>query len=158
MTEQSNDLEISRYLAAPRARIWKAWSDPKLLAQWWCPKPWVTEVRKFDFRPGGDFYTFMRGPDGNGGEGTSDNPGCFLEIVPHERIVSTSMLTGGYRPHKSWLPMTAIFSMQDEGEGTRYTARALHMNAEEAQKHKDMGFYEGWGICITQLEEFAQSL
>lgn len=154
----SHDLEISRFLAVPRAKIWRAWSDPKHLAQWWCPRPWRTEVRAFDFRPGGDFYTFMRGPDEKGGEGTSDNPGCFLEIVPHERITFTSMLTGGYRPAKPWLPMTAIFTMVDEANGTRYTARCLHQNPADAKKHLDMGFNEGWGTCITQIEEFAKTL
>lgn len=147
-------LEISRYLAAPRSRLWQAWSDPRLLAQWWCPKPWTTEVRKFDFRAGGDFYTFLRGPDG----GESDNPGCFLEIVPQERIVMTTLLTGGWRPATPWLAITAIFTLADEGAGTRYTARCLHKDGADREKHEKMGFQEGWGICITQLESLAQTL
>lgn len=162
MTTTENDLEISRFLAVSRARVWKAWSDPKNLAQWWCPAPWKTEVRKFDFRAGGDFYTHMTGPDGQGGTGESDNPGCFLEIVPLERIVTTSLMVGGWRPVVSWLPMTAIVTMADETKdgvsGTRYVARVLHLNDEDRKKHEDMGFYEGWGTCITQLEAFAQRL
>ncbi|MFA5122388.1 SRPBCC family protein [Zavarzinia sp.] len=156
MNDNEHILEISRYLAVPRARVWRAWSEPKLLAQWWCPKPWTTEVRAFDFRAGGDFYTFMRGPAETGGE--SDNPGCFLEIVPEQRIVMTSMLTGGWRPAAPWLPMTAIFEMADEGEGTRYTARCIHLDPAGARKHEEMGFFEGWGTCISQLEAFAQGL
>lgn len=151
---KKTDLEISRYLAVPRARIWQAWANPKHLAAWWCPQPWTTEVRAFDFRPGGDFHTFMRGPDG----GTSDNPGCFVEIVPHERIVFTTMLTGGWRPAHSWMPMTAVFSMTDEGKGTRYTALCMHPDPEGSQKHEKMGFHDGWGTCITQLEAYAQAL
>lgn len=158
MSANDTDLEITRLLAAPRDCIWQAWADPGLLAQWWCPKPWVTEVRAFDFRPGGDFHTYMHGPDGKGGTGESDNPGCFLEIVPSERIVSTSMLTGGWRPVSSWLPMTAIITMSDEGNATRYTARCLHQDAADAKRHADMGFHEGWGICISQLETLAQKL
>jgi uncharacterized protein YndB with AHSA1/START domain len=153
-----HDLEISRYLAVSRAKVWKAWSDPKHIAQWWCPRPWTTQVLKFDFRPGGDFHTFMTGPDGNGGEGTSDNPGCFTEIVEMEKIVWTSMLTGGWRPATPWLAMTGVFLMSDEGEGTRYIARALHRNAEDAKKHDDMGFQEGWGTMVSQTEEYAKSL
>src|SRR5882672_1904501 len=110
MTDTRLDLEIVRLVAAPREKVWKAWRDPDILKQWWCPKPWTTEVRAFDFRPGGDFYTFMRGPD----DGESDNPGCFLEIVPQQKIVWTSMLTGGWRPASPWLGMTAIFTMADE--------------------------------------------
>lgn len=154
MSQDNTRLEISRYLAIPRTRIWEAWANPVHLAQWWCPKPWTTEVRAFDFRPGGDFHTFMRGPDG----GTSDNPGCFLEIVQFERIVWTSTLTGGWRPTTPSLPLTAVFSLADEGNGTRYTAACLHKDPDGCRKHEEMGFLEGWGTCITQLEAYAQKL
>lgn len=154
MADDPDALEISRFLAVPRARVWRAWASPKLLAEWWCPKPWTTEVRAFDLRPGGDFHTFMRGPDG----GESDNPGCFLEVVPEAKIVWTSMLTGGWRPAAPWLGMTAIFTMADEGDGTRYIARCLHKDPADSQKHQEMGFHDGWGTCITQLEELAKAI
>jgi uncharacterized protein YndB with AHSA1/START domain len=73
MTDAKLDLEIVRFVAAPRPKVWRAWSDPHLLKQWWCPKPWMTEVRAFDFRNGGAFHTFMSGPDG----GESDIQGSF---------------------------------------------------------------------------------
>ena len=69
MTDSKLDLEITRVLKAPRAKVWRAWSDPEILKQWWCPRPWQTEVRAFDFRSGGAFHTYMSGPDG----GESDN-------------------------------------------------------------------------------------
>ena len=154
MTDKHPDLEISRVVAAPRARVWQAWADPTLLVKWWCPRPWTTEVRAFEFHAGGAFYTFMKGPDG----GESDNPGCFLDVTPQERIVWTSMLTGGWRPATPWLAMTAIFTLADEGSGTRYVARVLHKDAADSQRHVDMGFYDGWGTCISQLEEVARQL
>ena len=49
-------LVISRLIRAPRALVWKAWADPQFLKEWWCPKPWTTEVRSFDMRPGGAFH------------------------------------------------------------------------------------------------------
>ena len=115
-TAGSQDLVISRLLRAPRAALWRAWTEPSLLKEWWCPKPWTTEVRAFDLLPGGAFHTFMRGPDG----GTSDNPGCFLEVVPQTRIAFTSMLLGDWRPATPWMPFTAAISMADEAGGTRY--------------------------------------
>jgi len=151
---ESTDLVISRLVRAPRAKLWQAWADPKLLKEWWCPRPWTTEVREFDLRPGGAFYTFMRGPDG----GTSDNPGAFLEIVPQARIVFTSMLTGGWRPNTPWLPFTAIITMADEASGTRYVATVMHPDPATRDKHDEMGFHEGWGTCITQLDDFALQL
>lgn len=145
-----HDLVISRLLKAPRAALWRAWTEPDRLKEWWCPKPWVTEVRAFDLRPGGAFHTFMSGPDG----GTSDNPGCFLEIVPGERIVSTSMLLAGWRPATPWMPMTAVITFADEAGGTRYTATAMHPDAATRDRHAQMGFHEGWNLCIDQLESY----
>jgi len=146
-----HDLVISRLLKAPRAALWRAWTEPEHLKEWWCPKPWVTEVRAFDLRAGGAFHTVMSGPDG----GTSDNPGCFLEIVPGERIVSTSMLLAGWRPATPWMAMTAVITFADEAGGTRYTATAMHPDAATRDKHAEMGFFEGWNLCIDQLDAYA---
>lgn len=149
------DLEISRVLRVPRALVWQAWSDPAHLKEWWCPKPWTTEVRAFDLTPGGAFHTFMRGPDG----GTSDNPGAFLEVVPQSRLVWTSALLEHWRPAADpWMPMTAYINMSDEGEHTRYVATVLHKDKATRDQHEAMGFFDGWGTCITQLEQFAASL
>ena len=149
------DLEISRVLRVPRALVWQAWSDPAHLKEWWCPKPWTTEVRAFDLRPGGAFHTFMRGPDG----GTSDNPGAFLEVVPQSRLVWTSALLEHWRPAADpWMPMTAYINLSDEGEHTRYVATVLHKDKATRDQHEAMGFFDGWGTCITQVEQFAASL
>lgn len=149
-----HDLVISRLLRAPRAALWRAWSDPALLKQWWCPKPWTTEVRAFDLRPGGAFHTFMQGPDGS----SSDNPGSFVDVVPQSRIVFTSMLGAGWRPATPWLPFTAVISMADEGDGTRYIATAMHPDPATSDKHDKMGFFPGWNTCIDQLEALALQL
>jgi uncharacterized protein YndB with AHSA1/START domain len=151
---ESRDLVISRVLRAPRAALWRAWSDPALLKEWWCPKPWTTEVLAFDLQPGGAFHTVMRGPDG----GVSDNPGSFLEVVPQARLVMTSMLTGGWRPAKPWLGFTAIITMADEGSGSRYTATVMHPDDATRDQHEKLGFFDGWNTCITQLDDFALTL
>ncbi len=154
-TNENSELQITRLIAAPRHLVWQAWSDPQLLKEWWCPQPWTTEVLAFDLRPGGAFHTLMRGPDG----GTSDNPGCFLEVVEAQRLVFTSAMTADYRPaDKPWMPMTAIITMSDEAGGTRYTARVLHDTEDTKNRHLQLGFYEGWGICIDQLAAFALTL
>ena len=154
MSDTKLDLEMTRFIAAPRAKVWRAWSNPDILKQWWCPKPWVTEVRAFDFRNGGAFHTFMSGPDG----GESDNPGIFLDIVPMERIVGTSMLLSGWRPATPWLGITSIFTFADESTGTRYTARCLHKDDADRAKHEEMGFFGGWGTMAQQMAEVAESL
>jgi uncharacterized protein YndB with AHSA1/START domain len=151
---ETHELVITRVLRAPRAALWRAWTEPDLLKQWWCPKPWTTEVRALDLRPGGAFHTFMSGPDG----GTSDNPGCFLEILPQQRIVFTSMLLADWRPNTPWMPFTATITLADEGEGTRYVATVMHPDQATQQRHETMGFFEGWNLCIDQLVDFANAL
>ncbi|RZL65221.1 MAG: polyketide cyclase [Variovorax sp.] len=148
---ETHDLFISRLLRAPRAAVWNAWSDPDRLRVWWCPQPWTTEVLAFDMRPGGAFHTLMQGPDG----GKSDNPGSFLEVVPQSRIAVTSMLLADWRPAAPWMPFSAVITMADEGEGTRYTATVMHPDAATRDRHEAMGFFEGWNICIDQLDSFA---
>jgi uncharacterized protein YndB with AHSA1/START domain len=158
MIDPQRDLEVSRLMKAPRAKVWRAFAEPELLAQWFCPRPWRTEVRAFDFRPGGAFHTYLTGPLPDGTEGTSDNPSCFLEIVPLQRIVGTSMLVGGYRPAKSWMGLTSIFTFTDEDGGTRVHALAMHATAEDSDKHRDMGFEHGWGIMLAQWDELSAAL
>lgn len=158
------ELSISRRIAAPRHAVWRAWAEPRLLEEWFCPKPWRAEVKALDFRPGGVFRTVMHGPDG---ERHDDGDGCFLEIVPQERIVFTSVLGAGWRPviasnQGCDLPMTAIITLAEDndgdGVGTLYTARVLHASSEDRRKHEEMGFEPGWGAAIEQLQEVARRL
>lgn len=150
------DLVITRTLRVPPAAIWKAWSDPAHLQHWWCPKPWTTEVLAYDLRPGGAFHTRMSGPDGE----VSDNPGSFLVVEPGARLVFTSALAADWRPAvDSWMPMTACIDIAPDGaSGTRYTATVLHRDLAGREQHEQMGFYDGWGVCIDQLEAYAAGL
>lgn len=159
MTDET-ELTIERRIAAPRSAVWQAWSDPRRLEEWFCPKPWRAEVRTMDLRPGGAFGTVMHGP---AGERHDEGEGCFLDVVPGERIVFTSALGPGWWPRFGTgegcdMPMTAIITMTDDGDGTLYAARVLHGSAEDTRRHADMGFEPGWGAAIAQLEEVAQRL
>ncbi|MDQ2835650.1 MAG: SRPBCC domain-containing protein [Acidobacteriota bacterium] len=82
---ETERMVVTRVLDAPRALVWKAWTDPKYVMQWWGPKGFTSPVCKMDFRVGGKFLYCMRAPDGqefwNGGE--------YHEIVLHEKIVSS---------------------------------------------------------------------
>lgn len=83
-----NEIErmvVTRVFDAPRELVWKAWTDPKYVMQWWGPKGFTAPFCEMDFRVGGKFLYCMRAPDGqefwNGGE--------YHEIVLHEKIVSS---------------------------------------------------------------------
>jgi uncharacterized protein YndB with AHSA1/START domain len=148
MPANESELTISRFINAPPATVWKAWSTPEHLAKWWIPAPIECQVVKLDLRPGGGFETRMRQ---GGGSFQPHVDGCFLEIVPEARLIFTTVLTEGWHPAEPWLALTAIISFDAEGSGTRYASRVLHKSAADAQKHDDMGFQEGWGTAIAQL-------
>lgn len=148
MTEERNELTASRLIRAPRPLVWTAWADPRHFEKWWIPEPLKCKVVKMDMRPGGGFETLM---SESGGEFQPHVEGCFLEIVPQEKIVFTTTLKQDWQPIEPWLALTAIMTMEDEGADTRYVARALHKNNEDRRKHEDMGFHEGWGGVIGQL-------
>ena len=92
-------------------------------------------------RAGGGFETLM---SENGGAYQPHVEGCFLDIVPQQRIVFTTLLKQGWQPIEPWLAMTSIITMEDEAGGTKYIARALHRNPTDSQKHEEMGFHKGW--------------
>lgn len=142
------ELIISRHIAAPASAVWDAWSDPAKLAQWWIPAPIECRVDKLDLRPGGGFVTRMRE---GGGDFQPHVDGCFLEAVPNERLVFTTVLTEGWQPVDPWLALTAILTFEAKDGGTLYSARVLHKTPEDSAKHEEMGFYEGWGTAIGQL-------
>jgi uncharacterized protein YndB with AHSA1/START domain len=147
------DLVISRVLNAPRAALWRAWTDPELLRQWWCPKPWTTEVRAFDLRPAAPSTPSCRAPTA---AAVTTRAASWRSC--RSSVVFTSMLGPGWRPQSPWLGFTAIITMEDEGQGCRYTARVMHPDKALRDQHEQMGFFDGWNTVIGQLEAFAAGL
>ena len=147
------DLAIERVIDVPRELVWKAWTMPEHLRQWFTPKPWTVAECEVDLRPGGTFRTLMRSPEGE----ESLINGCYLEIVPNERLVWTDALLPGYRPSTNpWL--TGALILEPHGKGTRYTAMAIHRDQETRDSHEKMGFYDGWGTVTDQMVELVKRM
>ena len=142
------ELRISRLIKAPPSAVWDAWSDPAKLALWWIPAPIECRVDTLDLRPGGGFVTRMRE---GGGDFQPHVDGCFLESIPEQKLVFTTVLAEGWQPAEPWLALTAILTFEARDGGTLYAARVLHKSPEDSAKHDEMGFHEGWGTAIGQL-------
>lgn len=152
------DLVLERVVPVAPERVWRAWTEPERLMQWFCPRPWRTTECQIDLRPGGVFRTVMQSPEG---ETMPPDEGCFLEIVPNERLVFTGALAPGFRPiHHAAdaLLFTAIITLEAVPGGTKYTAIAMHRDPDAVATHQAMGFHEGWGTALDQLVEVAQTL
>jgi uncharacterized protein YndB with AHSA1/START domain len=148
------EIVIQRVLNAPREKLYRCWTTPELVVQWFTPPPWKTVKAVMDVRAGGSSNVTMRSPDGQ----EFPNPGIYLEVVPNERLVFTDAYTSAWEP--SGKPfMTGILTFEDAGNGkTKYTARVRHWTVADREAHEKMGFHEGWGIATSQLEALAQKL
>ena len=154
-TEKStqHELVISRLIDAPREKIFRCWTEPALLKQWFAPKPWTTATAETDVRPGGSSFVVMRSPEGQ----EVPCPGVYLEVVPNTRLVFTDAYTSAWEPSAKPF-MTVILTFEDEAGKTRYTARVRHWSAEDKAQHEQMGFHSGWGLCTDQLAALAATL
>jgi uncharacterized protein YndB with AHSA1/START domain len=152
--QDPRELVIARRIAATAAACYRCWTDPALIPQWFCPKPWRADVVSMDVRPGGASKLIFNGPAGE----SFPNDGVYLEVVPGRKLVFTDAYGEGWKASEN--PMfTAVISFEDAGDGeTLYVARARHWSDEACQRHREMGFEQGWGICAEQMEALAQTL
>ena len=88
------ELTLTRLIDAPQEKVYRAWTDPNLLKQWFAPLPYTTPVAELDVRPGGSAFIVMRGPDGK----DLPNHGVYLDVVPNQRLVSTDAYTKAWEP------------------------------------------------------------
>ncbi len=148
------ELSITRDIDAPPEALFRCWTEPALLEQWFCPRPWRVTDAELDVRPGGTNAFVMHGPDGE----RFPNRGVYLEVVPNRRLVLTDAFVNAWEPStKAFMVTTITFEPLPSG-GTRYTATARHWSADDRDQHDRMGFHEGWGACADQLAELATSL
>ena len=149
----AHELSITKLFDVPTDKLYRCWTEPALLVQWFTPPPWKTIRAETDVRPGGSSYIVMQGPDGT----EMPNRGVYLEVIPNKKLVFTDAYTSAWVP--SGKPFfTGIITFENEGGKTRYIARALHWTAEDSKAHEAMGFHEGWGKVAEQMAALAATL
>lgn len=153
-TQTPNELVLQRILQAPRMAVWRCWTEPALMEQWFCPKPWYVKDVVVELRAGGASRMTMCGPNGE----AFPNQGVYLLVEPGKRLVFTDAFTS------AWVPSGKAFMVGDiqladaADGGTLYRASASHWSEEDRKQHEDMGFHECWGKAADQLEALARTL
>ena len=150
------DIAIERFIDAPARLVWEALTRPEHVKEWYMPREWGRVAQaEMDVRPGGIFSIDIAGADGR----VFPNVGCFLDVVPLERLVWTSMLFPGYRPAVfDDIPITAIVTMESVGTGTRYVFTALHRDEADLEKNRESGWQQGTEIAMDQLVAHVESM
>jgi uncharacterized protein YndB with AHSA1/START domain len=104
--QADRDVVTTRILDASRDRVFRAWTDPDLLARWWGPEGFTNSFQEFDLRPGGQWNFVMQGPGG----AHFQNESVFVEVVAPARIVFDHVSTPRFR---------VIVTFEEEGPRTR---------------------------------------
>ena len=153
---ETERMVITRVFDAPRELVWKAWTDPKYIMQWWGPKGFTSPSCEIDFRVGGKFLYCMRTPDGQEGW----NVGEFLEIVLHEKIVSSMYFSDskGNRvepahygiEHETIDDSPNVILFEDIGNGQ---TKLTFIGNETMKDATESGQLEGWKEQLDKIAE-----
>ena len=145
------ELTITRVFEAPRQLVFKAWTDPRHLADWWGPEGYTLPVCEMDFRPGGAYRFCMRSPEGR----DSWVQGVYREIVEPERL----MMSGGWidangKPvqqlHGELSQTVTTVTFEEHDGKTRLT---LHNGVFESVASRD-SHRSGWSSSLDRLAEY----
>ncbi|MEV0597000.1 SRPBCC domain-containing protein [Nonomuraea cavernae] len=150
------DLGLERIIRAPRATVWRAWTEPSRLERWWVPAPSRCRVDRLDLRPGGAFVTRLTN---DGAEYVPHMDACFLAVDELERIVFTNAIDSAWRPvSPAPIVMTATITLNDHPDGTDYRIVVQHRDPEARAHHEKLGFAEGWGMVTGQLAALTEGV
>lgn len=144
-----HELSVIRLIDAPPDKVWDAMTNRQ--EEWWCPKPWRAEFDVKEPHAGGRCDVTMYGPEGE----VHPHKGIYLAYDEGRRFVTTDAIQGDFEPAGPF--MIGIWEIEPEGSGTRYTARARHWSEDDAKRHEEMGFAEGWGACADHLKALCES-
>jgi uncharacterized protein YndB with AHSA1/START domain len=148
------DLTLQRVIRADPGAVWRAWTDPERLAQWWIPAPMITRVEQLDVRPGGGFVTRM---SEDGAEFVPHVDSVFLVVDEGRRLVFTNAVSSAWRPvSPEPVAMTAEIILGDHPEGTDYRVIVRHGDPAARARHQELGFFEGWGSVTGALARLVE--
>jgi uncharacterized protein YndB with AHSA1/START domain len=139
------ELFITRLFQAPVELVWKVWTDPDHLKNWWGPNGFTNTITKMDMKPGGEWDLIMHGPDGT----DYKNKSVFKEIIRHKKIV--------YQ-HLTGPKFLATIEFESRGEATFLRWHMLFDTREEfIQTVKTFKADEGLRQNVEKLSEYLQN-
>ena len=149
-------IHITREFNAPVEKIWKAWTDPEILDQWWAPRPSTTETKIMDFRVGGTWQFAMVTPDGQKHWLYAE----FTAIEPGKLISTKALFSAGEANQApsgpSWYRDTRFSSI--EGNRTKVDIVITYDDKATFESFTNNGYFkEGTAMGYTQLDELLAS-
>ena len=140
-------LHFTRVFDAPRALVFKMWTDPTHMAQWWGPRGFTNPICELDARVGGKIRIDMRAPDGR----VFPMSGTFREIVEPERLVFVAYPDDHAGNHLAESLTTVTF--EDQGGKTKLTMHARAVGLAPIAVQMLAGMDAGWNGSLDKLAE-----
>jgi len=148
----TGDVVITRVLDAPRELVFKVWTDPRHVAQWWGPGGFTNPVCELDPRPGGAIRIHMRGPDGK----VYPMTGVYQEITEPERLVFTSTALDQNDDPLFEIMNTVTFA--EHGGKTKLTLHARVVRTTAKAAPYLAGAQTGWTQSLQRLGEYVSAV
>jgi uncharacterized protein YndB with AHSA1/START domain len=151
------ELTITRIFNASREQVFRAWTDPKLVAKWWGPRGDTNPVCELDVRPGGSIHIIMlAGKDLGDLEGQKwPMKGTFNEVIPPKRIVYTSWAIEDVSGNPQLESKVTVMFEELEGR-TRMTLHVVVTKAGPGTEGPLSGMKIGWNQSIDKLGEMLE--
>ena len=146
--EKEHELVLTRIFDAPRELLFKVWTDPKHVAQWWGPHGFTNPVCELDLRPGGAMLIHMRGPDGV----LYPMTGVYQEVVEPERLVFMSAMLDDKGNPMFEVLTTVTFAK--EGGRTKQILRARVIKKTAQAAPYLAGMEAGWTQSLERLTAY----
>ncbi|HET7152473.1 MAG TPA: SRPBCC domain-containing protein, partial [Candidatus Kapabacteria bacterium] len=144
---ETRELTITRTLNAPRELVWKVWTEPKHLAQWWGPNGFTNPVCEADVRPGGAIRIHMYHPD----YPEHWVKGVFNEVVAPNKLVFTNNAHIGESNPPSLESVTTV-TLEELNGGTKLTMHTIVTNIKPEMAAGLAGMEEGWNQSLDRFE------
>lgn len=141
---------VSREFDAPIEKVWQAYTDSKLLDQWWGPSPWRAETKRMNFKPGGYWLYAMVGPQG-------ERHWARMNYIAIDHLKGYDIEDAFCDEEGNLntdLPVSrGRMTFSKTANGTRVEFKMIYANESDVQKIVDMGFEQGITVCLDQLEQ-----
>lgn len=150
----NQDVVIERIFDAPRELLFKVWTDPKHVQQWWGPEVFTNPLVEIDARPGGKLLIHMQAPDG----AIYPDTGVFHEVVPPERLVFTSRAFEDESGNALLEVLTTVTFAEHQGNKTKMTLTANVLKAAPEVQGALAGMEQGWSESFDKLDKHLAQL
>ncbi|WP_257656477.1 SRPBCC family protein [Parapedobacter lycopersici] len=155
VNKENKTLHIAREFDAGLALVWRAWTTPELLDQWWGPKPWKAETKTMDFREGGSWLYAMVSPEGEKHWSKTN----FISIAKEKSFSSKGGFSDENGKINPAFPQNLWENRFTPGDhNVRVDMLLTYDTLTDLEKEMEMGFKEGMMIDFQQLDELLSTL